>query len=139
MSTVVAEHLRLKHTDCAPRVSAVHVGISGRHRQPVTVVWPTVSGVLVRFLGDGTLRHVHPTDLARDPQPTITTHSTVSISNAVVEVETYEQPATLTEPARPAIHGVDVESREVLDLEQAREMRDALICAVRELERLQRN
>lgn len=137
MNAVVAEHLRLKHTDCAPRTSAVHVGISGRHRQPVTVVWPTARGVLVRFVGDGTLRHVHPTDLARDPRPAITTHSTVSISNAVVEVETYEQPATLTEPARPAIHGVAVESREVLDLEQAREMRDALICAVRELERLQ--
>lgn len=139
MSTVVAEHLRLKHADCAPRTSAVHVGISGRHRQPVTVVWPTVSGVLVRFVGDGTFRHVHPTDLARDPRPAITTHSTVSISNAAIEVETYEQPATLTEPARPAAHGVAVESREVLDLEQAREMRDALICAVRELEHLQGN
>lgn len=139
MNAVVAEHLRLRHADCAPRTSAVHVGISGRHRQPVTVIWPTVSGVLVRFVGDGTMRHVHPTDLARAPQPTITTHSTVSISNAVVEVETYEQPATLTEPARPALHGVAVESREVLGLEQAREMRDALICAVRELERLNGN
>nr|WP_141215926.1 MULTISPECIES: hypothetical protein [unclassified Rhodococcus (in: high G+C Gram-positive bacteria)] len=140
MNTVVAEHLRLTWDDCAPKTRAVHVGISGRHRDPVKILAASSSTVFVRFL-TGELREVHPADLARDPKPqnTITTHSTNAIGNARVEVETYRSPETLTEPAQPTVHGVYVECSEVLELERAREMRDALICAVRDLERLQGN
>lgn len=102
MSTVCAENLRLTWNDCAPQTSAVHVGISGRHRDPVQIIAATSSTVFVRF-HNGQLREVHPADLARDPERgTIASHSEI-------------------------------------ELEQARAMCDALICAVRDLERLTGN
>lgn len=139
MSTVCLEALRLTRAECEPTSHAVHVGISGRHRDPVQIIAAASATVFVRFVS-GELREVHPADLARDPQrSTRTTHSAVTIGNAVVDVETYDHPATLTEPALPAVHGVYVECSEVLELEKARAMRDALICAVRDLERLTGN
>ncbi|GHP16741.1 hypothetical protein RN2511_014770 [Rhodococcus sp. NKCM2511] len=59
-----AESARLTLTDCTPRLRAVYVGISGRHRTPCTVLERRGVLVAVRW-PDGGIEAVHPSNLTR--------------------------------------------------------------------------